>query len=75
MEYTVNLDEIKRLRKNQNISLQTAAIAIGLKSADQYYRRENGEYNFAAVELPALAKLLGASITDFFTSNVEKNLK
>lgn len=72
MSFEVNLEVIKQRRNEKHLSLLDTAQSIGLKSADQYYRRESGQYNFTATELPALAKTLNLNMEDFFTPSVEK---
>jgi transcriptional regulator with XRE-family HTH domain len=64
--YTINTEAIKQLRIQRQLTLLEAANAIGLSRADQYLRRENGQYQFKATELPALAQLLGVSMESLF---------
>lgn len=66
MTYTINTEAIKQLRIQRQLTLLEAANAIGLSRADQYLRRENGQYQFKATELPALAQLLGVSMESLF---------
>lgn len=54
MNYVINTEVIKKLRLQRQLTLVAAANAIGLTRADQYLRRENGQYQFKATELPAL---------------------
>ncbi|MFD1431186.1 helix-turn-helix domain-containing protein [Lacticaseibacillus yichunensis] len=75
MSYRVDLSVIRTRRNGLHLSLTDMTKALGLSSVDQYYRRENGEYKFKAVELPALAQTLDVPIETFFTGNVEKITK
>ena len=72
MSYQINLQAIETRRKALNLSLPEMAKVLGLKSSEQYYRRETGEYQFQAKELPVLASKLGMNLNDFFTSDLEK---
>lgn len=66
MPKEINLSLIKKLRSEKNYTYGDMAKALGLKGAEKYYRREIGEYNFKAVELPPLADKLGISISKVF---------
>lgn len=66
MNYVINTEVIKKLRLQRQLTLVAAANAIGLTRADQYLLRENGQYQFKATELPALADLLGVPMEKLF---------
>ncbi|WP_241559422.1 helix-turn-helix transcriptional regulator [Lacticaseibacillus hulanensis] len=66
MSYAINTEAIKKLRHEHQLTLAEVASAIGLTRADQYLRLENGQYQFKATELPALAHLYEVPIETFF---------
>ncbi|WP_373879790.1 helix-turn-helix transcriptional regulator [Levilactobacillus brevis] len=66
----VDLEFIKRLRNENHLSQADVTKAIGLSTPDKYNRRENGDYNFKAEELQALAELFHVPMEKFFTSSV-----
>ena len=72
MAYTINLQLIQKKRKEQGYSLQEMADLLGLKTRSEYFKRENGDYRFKSVELPALAKALKVPMSYFFTQKVDK---
>lgn len=72
MPYEIKLATIKRRRQELKLSQTEMTKLLGLATVDQYYRRENGQYNFQATELPKLADALQMPMESFFTPNVEK---
>lgn len=66
----VDLEFIKNLRNENHLSQVEVAEALGLSTPDKYNRRENGDYNFKAEELQALAVLFHVQMEKFFTSSV-----
>ncbi|WP_040536955.1 helix-turn-helix domain-containing protein [Schleiferilactobacillus shenzhenensis] len=75
MKYQVNLHLIKQQRLELHLSLGDMTEALGLQSADQYLRRETGEYNFKATELPVLSRVLKIPLEHLYTQNVVKIAK
>lgn len=75
MSYTINLAVIKQRREKLKLSQTDLTDALGLASVDQYFRRENGTYQFKAKELPALSEALDMPMENFFTQSVEKITK
>lgn len=75
MNDKIRLDLIRARRQEKHLSQGEMAEALGLTGIDQYSRRESGEYNFKATELPTLSRMLNVPIEDFFASNVEKIAK
>lgn len=75
MSYTINLAVIKQRREKLKLSQTDLTDALGLASVDQYFRRENGTYQFKAKELPALSEALDMPMENFFTQGVEKITK
>ena len=62
----VNLDLIKKKRVELNYTQSDMAEKLCLSSPEKYSRRERGEYNFKATELPILARTLGVDVNDLF---------
>lgn len=67
MTKTINLPLIKATRLRLGYTNKEMASALGLSGADKYYRREQGEYNFKATELPALSHVLHIPLEKIFT--------
>lgn len=70
--FEVNLDLIKKERLKKGYSLQEMAFNIGLNDKVKYYRRESGEYNFKAEEIPLICNSLGIPLKKIFTQKVSK---
>lgn len=68
----VNLQLIKQARLEKGYTLQDMADLMGFKNKTKYYRREVGEYNFKAEELPMISNLLNIPLKKIFTQNVSK---
>ena len=66
MTKEINLDFVKKKRKELRYTNAEMAKALGLSSPDKYYRRENGEYSFKVTELPALSEKLKEPMENFF---------
>lgn len=66
MTSTINLEFIKRVRKDKGFTYNDMANALNLKEPEKYYRRETGVYNFKATELPLLANKLDIPISKIF---------
>lgn len=66
MEKGLNLKYIKERRNELEISQEDVALQLGLKTAANYSKYENGHYKFNANVLPELAKVLKCSILNFF---------
>lgn len=72
MKSEINLSFIKQRREELGYTTTEMADVLGLNAQDKYSRRENGQYNFKAAELPALSKKLKAPIDSFFKLNHAK---
>ena len=68
--FEVNLELIKEKRLEKGYSLQEMAENIGLNDKVKYYRRESGEHNFKAEEIPLVCKVLGIPLKKFFIQKV-----
>ena len=66
----LDLDFIKKRRKELNISLQSMALSLGFKNASTYLKYERGDYSFKAEHLPQLAKELNCNMENFFIQSV-----
>ena len=69
----LDLDFIKKRRKELNISLQSMALSLGFKNASTYLKYERGDYSFKAEHLPQLAEELNCDMENFFVQNVVKS--
>lgn len=69
----VNLDKIRRFRKNAGFSQKELANRLGFKSLYSYNRKELGHVKFTADELYKLAKFFGVEYEFFFDDSVAKN--
>lgn len=72
MSYSVNLQLIRQLRLENNLTMEEMANHLGLKSKSDYFKRENGDTNFKSTELPILATVLHEPVDSFFKKNVSK---
>ena len=62
----INLPFIRARRIELKLSQSKMAKSLNLRTPEKYSRRENGEYNFQAVELPILAKTLEVELQDLY---------
>lgn len=62
----IKLEYIKELREKNKLTKSEMARLMGFKTTEKYSRRENGEYNFQADELPMLSDILSVDIKKFF---------
>lgn len=65
----LNLNLIRKKRKDSQMTLQEMAEIMGLKNASTYMKYEKGDYSFKAEHLPVLAKVLNCEIQDLFFEN------
>ncbi|MEK4343260.1 MULTISPECIES: helix-turn-helix transcriptional regulator [Brevibacillus] len=65
----LDLEKIKRLRKEKGIPQSRMAAILGYKSRFGYQHFEKGRRNLPANKLPVLAELLETSMTDLYTPN------
>jgi len=68
----VNLELIKRLRIQRQMSQADMASVLGFKSPDKYTRREIGEYSIQTDELLKISKLFHEPMENFFVFDVRK---
>lgn len=62
----LNLEKIKELRKEHNMSQADMAKVIGSKSVYPYHRKELGNQPFSAEELHAIASYFDKPLEYFF---------
>lgn len=62
----INLELISEIRKEKGFSHADMAKKLNLGAPEKYFRRENGEYNFKAVEIPVLCKTLNIPMSKIF---------
>lgn len=62
----VNLEKIKKLRKEANISLETMSEILDYDSLNGYYYLETGRIKFPADKLAIVAKTLKVPIDQLF---------
>lgn len=62
----VNLEKIKRMRKNAHITLEEMAKHLGYESLNGYYYLECGRSKFTAETLAEVADIFGVPIEDLF---------
>ncbi|CDF04922.1 dNA-binding helix-turn-helix protein [Megasphaera elsdenii CAG:570] len=63
----VNLEFIKKRRKELHITQAEMATALGLSSSSGYNHYENGNRRFTANIMPMMAKILKCSIENLYT--------
>lgn len=64
--HKVNLEKIKRLRKQHGYSLDKMAELLGYESPNGYYYLEIGRGKFPAETLSKVAGIFGVPITELF---------
>jgi DNA-binding XRE family transcriptional regulator len=64
--HKVDLEKIKKLRKEKGISLERMAEILGYESPNGYYYLECGRGKFPAEALSKVANELGVPITELF---------
>ena len=73
IHHKVNLEKIKRLRKEKSISIEKMSQMVGYESPNGYYYIEKGRVKCPAETLSRIADVLGVPITElFFTKSVAK---
>jgi transcriptional regulator with XRE-family HTH domain len=65
----LDLEKIKRLRKEKGIPQSRMAVALGYKSRFGYQHFEKGRRNLPANKLPVLASILETPMSDLYTEN------
>lgn len=73
MTYELNLELIKQKREQKKMTLQQMADALGIKDRWSYYKRENGDYQFKASEIPLLVTELGIPYQKIFDVKLRKS--
>lgn len=63
---SIDLDSIKKRRKEMGITLQEMAETLGYSDASSYYRYERGIYHFDASQLPVICEKLKLKMNDIF---------
>ncbi|TSB47152.1 helix-turn-helix transcriptional regulator [Alkalicoccobacillus porphyridii] len=69
----VDINKIKKLREDKNLSQKEMAKVIGCSTLHSYYRKEKGKQPFLANEIFLLAKFFGQKVENFFEVSVAKN--
>ena len=72
VEQRLNLSFIKERRLSLDLTLQEMAYLMGMKSKENYFRYENGDFAFKANDVPKLAFSLKTSNESLFTPKVTK---
>ncbi|WP_368532775.1 helix-turn-helix domain-containing protein [Cytobacillus horneckiae] len=62
----VDLEKIKSLRKNSNLSLSEMATLLGYESVNGYYYLETGRGKFPAETLAKVATILNQNVDNLF---------
>jgi len=65
-EVRVNLEKIKLLRKQANISVEEMSRYLGYESSNGYYYLESGRSKFPADTLATVAKIINTDIRHLF---------
>lgn len=62
----IDLELISEIRKSKGFSNADMAKKLNLSAPEKYFRREKGEYNFKAVEIPVLCRVLEIPMAKIF---------
>ncbi|QGG51568.1 XRE family transcriptional regulator [Lysinibacillus pakistanensis] len=65
----VNLDLIKELRSNKNISIEEMSTTMGYKGYQGYYYKENGSRKMSAEDIAKISTILSVPINKLFFDN------
>ena len=63
----VNLDLIKRLRNEKDISVEQMSKLMGYKGYQGYYYKENGIRKMSADDIAKISAILSVSISELFS--------
>ncbi|MGN7311513.1 helix-turn-helix transcriptional regulator [Alkalicoccobacillus gibsonii] len=69
----VNINKIKKLREEKNLSQNDMAKVIGCSTLHSYYRKEKGKQPFLANEIFLLANFFDQKVENFFEEGIAKN--
>lgn len=72
MNYSFDLCLIREKRMSKGYSMQKMADLLGLESKSMYYKRETGNTQFKATEIPVLASLLDIPVEKIFVKTLRK---
>ncbi|MSD84256.1 XRE family transcriptional regulator [Lactobacillus curvatus] len=72
MNYSFDLCLIREKRMFKGYSMQKMADLLGLESKSMYYKRETGNTQFKATEIPVLASLLDIPVEKIFVKTLRK---
>lgn len=71
----VNLELIKTLRIQQEISIEEMSMLMGYKGYQGYYYKENGARKMSADDIAKISVILDVPISDlFFVSDIAKSV-
>ncbi|MCG4280878.1 helix-turn-helix domain-containing protein [Lacticaseibacillus saniviri] len=73
MKYVVDLNRIRLTRERLGITKTEMASLLGLSGTEKYTRRETGEYNFKATEIPVLSAKLKLPMEKILVSSLRKS--
>lgn len=71
----VNLEEIKRLRKERKMSQEDMAKLLGHKTLWSYWRQEKGEVPFTAEQLFDIANHFKVSLESLYAKRFAEKVK
>ncbi|AXB81756.1 helix-turn-helix transcriptional regulator [Megasphaera hexanoica] len=62
-------ERLKALRKEQGLTCEAMAEALGLETKSAYSKKENGSTKFSLDDAKKVSAILGKSIEDIFFTN------
>lgn len=65
----INLELIKKTRKEKGLYIDNMAEKLGLTNGSMYWKRENGDYKFKAEEVMKLSEILEIPFEQLFLSS------
>lgn len=60
------MNNLKELRKSNNVKVSTLAKLIGLKTLAAYYKKESGSVKFTVEEAITIAEHIGKPVEEIF---------
>ncbi|HJV46604.1 MAG TPA: helix-turn-helix transcriptional regulator [Bacillota bacterium] len=65
----LNLEKIKQLRINNNLSMEDMAIYLGYRTATGYYYAESGRCKFKPNHIPLIAIKFNIGMNELYSDN------
>lgn len=75
MNYKINLEKVRAIRVDKNISLKTMAEVIGVETVATYQKKETGALRFNLLEAKKLASFFNTTIEELFFEEEDSEME